>query len=91
MDVKDQSAAEIILSGHTRKAFELDDEDKKTRERYGPGWGEQPLLARRLVEAGVRFVSLNTGYWDDHGNIKGGLDSKLPRPSASSPTTASST
>jgi uncharacterized protein (DUF1501 family) len=36
-------------------------------------------LARRLVEAGVRYVSLNTGYWDDHGNIKGGLDKKMPR------------
>jgi uncharacterized protein (DUF1501 family) len=36
-------------------------------------------LARRLIEAGVRYVSLNTGYWDDHGNLKGALDDKMPR------------
>ena len=36
-------------------------------------------MARRLIEAGVRFVTLNTGYWDDHGNIKKALDNKLPR------------
>lgn len=79
MDAVDQQAVDIILSGRTRAAFELDREDQKTRDRYGEGWGEQALLARRLVQAGVRFVSLNTGYWDDHGNIKGALDSKMPR------------
>ena len=72
-------AQEIVLSGRARQAFNLDQEDTKTRERYGGGWGEQALLARRLVEAGVRYVSLNTGYWDDHGNIKNALDNKLPR------------
>ena len=75
----DRQALEIVLSGETRRAFELSEEDQKTRDRYGPGWGEQALLARRLIEAGVRFVTLNTGYWDDHGNIKGGLDNKMPR------------
>jgi len=79
MDRMNQRAAQILLSGDARRAFDLSREDPKTRERYGPGWGEQALLARRLVEAGVRFVSLNTGYWDDHGNIKGALDSKMPR------------
>ena len=79
MDTVDQQALDIVLSGRTRKAFELDQEDAKTRARYGPGWGEQALLARRLIEAGVRYVSLNTGYWDDHGNIKGALDNKMPR------------
>ncbi|MGZ0167816.1 MAG: DUF1501 domain-containing protein [Planctomycetales bacterium] len=79
LDTVDQQALDIVLSGRTREAFQLDKEDAKTRERYGEGWGEQALLARRLVEAGVRFVSLNTGYWDDHGNIKGALDSKMPR------------
>lgn len=79
MDAVDQQALDIVLSGHVRKAFDLSQEDAKTREAYGDGWGEQALLARRLVEAGVRYVSLNTGYWDDHGNIKGRLDDKLPR------------
>ena len=79
LDSIDQQALDIILSGRTRAAFDLEQEDPRTRERYGEGWGEQALLARRLVEAGVRYVSLNTGYWDDHGNIKGALDNKLPR------------
>ncbi len=79
MDGIDQQAMEILLSGRAKDAFDLDKEDEKTRQRYGDGWGEQALLARRLVEAGVRFVSLNTGYWDDHGNIKAGLDTKMPR------------
>ena len=79
LDAVEQQALDIILSGRTREAFDLDQEDAKTRERYGDGWGEQALLARRLIEAGVRYVSLNTGYWDDHGNIKNALDNKMPR------------
>jgi hypothetical protein len=79
VDAVDQQALDILLSGRTRAAFQLEQEDPRTRERYGDGWGEQALLARRLIEAGVRFVSLNTGYWDDHGNIKRALDQKLPR------------
>ncbi|MFT5522480.1 MAG: hypothetical protein ACI9G1_002762 [Pirellulaceae bacterium] len=79
LDSIDEQALDILVSGRVRQAFQLDKEDAKTRERYGDGWGEQALLARRLVESGVRFVSLNTGYWDDHGNIKQGLDSKMPR------------
>lgn len=75
----DQQALDIVLSGRVHEAFNLDREDAKVRERYGDGWGAQALLARRLIESGVRFVSLNTGYWDDHGNIKGGLDNKMPR------------
>lgn len=72
-------AQEMLLSGRAKRAFDLSKEDPKLREKYGPGWGEQALLARRFVEAGVRFVTLNTGYWDDHGNIKRALDSKMVR------------
>lgn len=79
LDAVDQQAVDIVLSGRVREAFQLDREDQKTRERYGDGWGAQALLARRLIEAGVRFVSLNTGYWDDHGKIKRALDKKMPR------------
>ncbi|HIF34506.1 MAG TPA: DUF1501 domain-containing protein [Planctomycetes bacterium] len=79
MDDMSRQAEEMILSGRARHAFDLSLEDAKTKERYGKGWGEQALLARRLVEAGVRFVSLNTGYWDNHSNIKRALDEKLPR------------
>lgn len=79
MDRMNQQALDILLSGRTRDALDVTKEDPKIREQYGPGWGEQALMARRLIEAGVRYVSLNTGYWDDHGNIKGALDDKLPR------------
>jgi hypothetical protein len=79
MDEMSSQAQEMLLSGRARNAFDLDQEDPKVREAYGPGWGEQALLARRLIEAGVRYVSLNTGYWDDHGNIKRALDDKLVR------------
>lgn len=79
LDSVDQQALDIVMSGKVREAFQLDREDQKTRDRYGSGWGAQALLARRLIEAGVRYVSLNTGYWDDHGNLKGALDDKMPR------------
>lgn len=79
LDAFERRAMEMVLSGRTRKAFDLADEDAATRELYGPGWGEQALLARRLVEAGVTFVTLNTGYWDDHKLITPKLENKLPR------------
>ena len=79
MDDMNVQAQDMLLSGRAREAFNLEKEDPKLREEYGPGWGEQALLARRFIEAGVRFVSLNTGYWDDHGNIKRALDDKLVR------------
>ena len=71
-------AMEMILSGRTFKAFKTDEEPKALRDKYGPSWGKAALLARRLVEAGTTFVTINTGGWDDHGNIKGTLDRKLP-------------
>ncbi len=79
MDAMSQQAQDMLLSGRAREAFNLDKEDPRVRERYGPGWGEQALLARRLVEAGVRYITLNTGYWDDHGHIQRALDNKLVR------------
>lgn len=79
LDEVDQQALDILLSGRTREAFDVTKEDARTRARYGEGWGEQALVARRLIEAGSRFVTLNTGYWDDHGNLKGALDNKMPR------------
>ena len=79
VDAMNRQALDIIVSGRARKAFDISEEDPRVREHYGTGWGEQALLARRLIQAGVRFVTLNTGYWDDHGNILGALNSKLPR------------
>lgn len=79
MDAVGQQALDLVLSGKVRKAFDVSEEPQALRDRYGTGWGEQALLARRLVEAGVRYVSLNTGYFDDHGNIGPALKDKLPR------------
>ena len=79
MDAAEQQAVDLVLSGRVRRAFDLDAEPAAVREKYGPGWGEQALLARRLIEAGVRYVSLNTGYFDDHSNIERALKDKLPR------------
>ncbi|GIS62929.1 MAG: hypothetical protein CM1200mP2_51540 [Planctomycetaceae bacterium] len=55
IDEIDQQAVDILMSGKAKAAFELDREDKKTREKYGPGWGEQALLCRRLIEPGARL------------------------------------
>ncbi len=79
LDAMDQQAMDLVLSGGVRKAFDTAEESPELRQRYGPGWGEQALLARRLIEAGVRYVSLNTGYFDDHGSIEPALKDKLPR------------
>jgi uncharacterized protein (DUF1501 family) len=72
-------AAEMVLSDTARKAFALQDETAAVRDRYGRSTaGQSLLLARRLVEAGVKFVTVNYGGWDHHGKIFEQLDKKLP-------------
>jgi Protein of unknown function (DUF1501) len=74
-----QRAADMILSGEARKAFAIDAEPEKLRDRYGrTTFGQSCLLARRLVAGGVRFVTINFGGWDHHAKIWNGLESKLP-------------
>ncbi len=74
-----QRAAAMILSSETRQAFAVGAESDKLRDRYGrTTFGQSALLARRLVEAGVRFVTVNFGGWDHHGKIFESLDKKLP-------------
>ena len=75
LDSSFQSAFRIITSTQAREAFDLTKEPKSVRERYGMNrFGQCCLLARRLVEAGVRFVTVNTFLtvfnevtWDIHG------------------------
>jgi hypothetical protein len=62
-----ESRAVELIRGRTRNAFDLSREDLKLRERYGKGLGEQLLLARRLAEAGVGFITVWYGGWDSHG------------------------
>ncbi len=77
MDTFYQRAYGLISSQKAREAFDLNKEAAKLRDEYGRNAaGQRILLARRLVEAGVRFVSLTYGGWDIHGNIKGGFDER---------------
>jgi uncharacterized protein (DUF1501 family) len=79
-----QKAWSILTSQAARNAFDLDREPMKLRERYGfmpafdpqasnrcgaPAWSQRILLARRLVEAGVRLVTVDLRWWDTH--VKG--------------------
>ena len=76
MDANFASAYRLMTSAKAREAFDLAREPAKVRERYGmTRFGQSCLLARRLVEAGVRFVTINTFItvfdeitWDTHGS-----------------------
>ena len=76
LDSNFQAAYRLMTSQQARDAFDLSKEPKKVRERYGQNrFGQCCLLARRLVEAGVRFVTINTFLtvfdeitWDIHGS-----------------------
>lgn len=79
-----QQAWEMVTSDRARSAFDLDAEPRAVREQYGffpeykaptpdrcgcPAWSQRVLLARRLVEAGVRLVTVDLRWWDTH--VKG--------------------
>jgi hypothetical protein len=68
LDSFDAQALDLVVS-KAKETFDVKNEDQKTRDRYGKGLGEQLLLARRLCEAGVGFVTINFGGWDMHGQI----------------------
>ncbi|MFT6498784.1 MAG: hypothetical protein ACJAT6_000916 [Akkermansiaceae bacterium] len=79
MDAFYQHAYKLISSQQAREAFNLKAEPEAVRKRYGMNTpGQRMLLARRLVEAGTRFVSLTAGGWDHHDNIKNGIQQQLP-------------
>ena len=80
VDVFTQRAFDVLTSSKLVEALDLEKEDSKLRNRYGrgsskpafgedagPHWMDQFLMARRLVEAGVRCVTLSFGSWDRHG------------------------
>ena len=76
-----EKAHGIITSPAAKKAFDVGAEPEKVRERYGKTqFGHQCLLARRLVESGVQFVTVTDGGWDTHANnFKSLKDRLLPR------------
>lgn len=73
-------AMQMITSERALKAFDIHKEDPRLRERYGRTSAAQSfLLARRLVEAGVTYVTIEMGGWDTHGNNFAVLkDQRLP-------------
>jgi hypothetical protein len=74
-----QRAYSLISSQTAREAFNLDLEKPEVRDWYGRNEaGARMLLARRLVEAGVRFVTLTYGGWDHHDNIDGAMRGQAP-------------
>lgn len=90
LDTIEQQALEILTSSRLAEALDLSKEDPVVRERYGKGFEkrygdgaprncEHFLMARRLVEAGVRVVTLNFGRWDFHSrNFSEARDTHLP-------------
>lgn len=79
MDTFYQRAYALISSAEAREAFNLKAEPDKMKDAYGRNAaGMRMLLARRLVEAGVRMVSLTYGGWDHHDNIADGINGQLP-------------
>ncbi|HWB00486.1 MAG TPA: DUF1501 domain-containing protein [Pirellulales bacterium] len=79
MDSFYQRAYAMISSNDAREAFNLGAEPENIRSEYGAhAAGRRMLLARRLVEAGVRFVTLTFGGWDHHDNIHGQMAANVP-------------
>ncbi len=72
-------AYSLISSQKAREAFDLEKEDPKLRDQYGRNTaGSRMLLARRLVEAGVRFVTMTYGGWDHHDSIDRNMKRQVP-------------
>jgi len=77
MDTFSKKAHDLLVAPETKRAFDLGLESNKLRESYGrTSLGQSCLLARRLVEAGVRFVTVTDGGWDTHANNFNDLKNK---------------
>lgn len=79
MDTFYQRAYGLISSDKAKAAFDINKEDAKIRDAYGRNSaGQRMLMARRLVEGGVRFVTLTYGGWDMHGGIANSIRRQVP-------------
>jgi hypothetical protein len=89
MDSFYERAFDVLTSSQVARALDLSHEDPRLRDRYGigssrhlgdgaPMWNDQLLIARRLVEAGARVVTVAYGFWDTHGQNFSHLKRHLP-------------
>lgn len=79
MDTYYQRAYSLISSQNAREAFNVAAEPDAIKDEYGRNpFGQRLLMARRLVEAGARFVSVIDGGWDNHDKIKDAFNGKMP-------------
>ncbi len=89
MDEVYRRAFDVLTSDRVAKALDVSREDPRLRDRYGVGsathlgdgapmWNDQLLIARRLVEAGARCVTVAYGFWDTHGQNFPWLRQRLP-------------
>ncbi|MCA9203492.1 MAG: DUF1501 domain-containing protein, partial [Planctomycetales bacterium] len=70
---------DLVTSPEAQAAFDIARESDQVRDSYGrDSFGQRALLARRLVEAGVPFVTVYDGGWDHHSNLFGTLRTRLP-------------
>ncbi len=78
LDAFHQQAIDILRSDKTKVAFDLSKEKDALRDAYGSNpFGQSALAARRLIEAGVRFVTIQTGGWDTHSGNFTSLKTRL--------------
>jgi hypothetical protein len=79
LDQFTQDAYAMVTSRAAREAFDIRKESPRLRDRYGRHQrGQSTLMARRLVEAGVRFVTLTFGGWDLHSSLEATIRTILP-------------
>jgi uncharacterized protein (DUF1501 family) len=70
MDAHHQSAMSLVFGGAAMNAFDVSKESPEVAARYGKSpWGQYTLMARRLVEAGVTFVTVDMPHWDHHSQL----------------------
>jgi hypothetical protein len=74
-----EQGMDLVTSPEAQKAFDIHSEPDELRDAYGrDGFGQRALLARRLVEAGVPFITLYEGGWDHHRGLFDSLKKRLP-------------
>ncbi|MBI1313572.1 DUF1501 domain-containing protein [bacterium] len=79
LEAVSQQAFELITGQQAQQAFDITQEPPQLRDRYGRNIvGQRMLLARRLVEAGVPFVTVRMGAWDDHEDLDSKISQRAP-------------